>query len=73
MYAVQLNPNLAFSLIPVENYSTEPLNFVAATEEIFNIWTDGINALLGKNVSICNPVMCVLQAFVGCSIAGIQC
>jgi len=29
----------------------EPVNFVAASEEIFNIWTDGINALLGKRVS----------------------
>jgi len=49
--AVQLNPALAFSLVPTENFSTEPVNFVAASEEIFNIWTDGINALLGKQVS----------------------
>jgi len=47
----QLNPGLAFSLIPTENFSMEPVNFVAASEEIFNIWTDGINALLGKAVS----------------------
>jgi len=37
--------------MPTENFSTEPVNFVAASDEIFNIWTDGINALLGKQVS----------------------
>jgi len=51
--AVQLNPALAFSLVPMENFNTDPVNFVAASEEIFNIWTDGINALLGKKVSSC--------------------
>jgi len=40
--------------MPTENFSMEPVNFVAASEEIFNIWTDGINALLGKPV--CNDV-----------------
>ena len=52
----QLNPGLAFSLIPTENFNMEPVNFVATSEEIFNIWTDGINALLGKPVSKCRTV-----------------
>lgn len=46
----KINPNLAFSLTPTENFSTEAINFVAASDEIFNIWTDGINALLGKKM-----------------------
>lgn len=60
-YAVQLNPGLAFSLVPTENFSTEPVNFVAASEDIFNIWTDGINALLGKQVSNCSRV-CIFDS-----------
>jgi len=54
----QLNPGLAFSLVPTENFSTEPINFVAASEEIFNIWMDGINALLGKSVSNVHSSFC---------------
>jgi engulfment/cell motility protein 1 len=45
------NPSLAFSIVPSENQSTEPINFVAANEIIFNIWTDAINALLGKRMT----------------------
>lgn len=51
----KLNPGLAFSLMPTENFSTEPINFVAASEEIFHIWMDGINALLGKSMD--SPLM----------------
>ncbi|XP_050036168.1 engulfment and cell motility protein 1 [Dermacentor andersoni] len=40
--------SLAFSLIPDSNQ--EPLNFVASNEKIFDYWTDGINALLGKKM-----------------------
>ena len=47
----QLNHNLSFSLVPSENISLEPVNFIAATDEIYNIWTDAINALLGSPVS----------------------
>lgn len=38
---------LAFSLV---NDSRESLNFVAPNEKEFDYWTDGINALLGKEM-----------------------
>jgi len=38
---------------------------VAASEEIFNIWTDGINALLGKKVSNCNAASSFDDVHVG--------
>jgi len=65
---LQLNPGLAFSLMPTENFSTEPLNFVAASEEIFNIWTDGVNALLGKTVSNCQTVSTRLACYKACQL-----
>ncbi|KAK8763556.1 hypothetical protein V5799_033845 [Amblyomma americanum] len=40
--------SLAFSLIPDSNQ--EPLNFVASNDKIFDYWTDGISALLGKKM-----------------------
>ncbi|CAN8031445.1 unnamed protein product [Ixodes persulcatus] len=40
--------SLAFSLIP--DSDQEPLNFVASNEKVFDYWTDGINALLGKKM-----------------------
>jgi len=43
--------------VPTENFSTELVNFVAGSEDIFNIWTDGINVLLGKQVNNC-PQFC---------------
>lgn len=39
--------NLAFSIIS-ETEIAEPLNFVAANERDFDMWTDGINALLNS-------------------------
>jgi engulfment/cell motility protein 1 len=44
----KLNPSFAFSIVSSENINQEPVNFVAANEETFCIWTDAINALLGK-------------------------
>lgn len=29
----------------------EPLNFVAPNEKVFDYWTDGINALLGQEMT----------------------
>lgn len=31
--------------------SEEPLNFIAPDEEVFDYWTDGINALLGREMT----------------------
>lgn len=41
--------SLAFSLIP-DSDQDEPLNFVATDEKTFAYWTDGINALIGKEM-----------------------
>ncbi|XP_076318305.1 engulfment and cell motility Ced-12 [Tachypleus tridentatus] len=41
--------SLAFSLIP--DSDQEPLNFVAPNEKVFDYWTDGINALLGNQMT----------------------
>ncbi|KAI1303037.1 Engulfment and cell motility protein 1 [Halotydeus destructor] len=40
---------LAFSLI-LDSEQDEPLNFVAPNEKSFAYWTDGVNALLGKDM-----------------------
>ncbi|XP_064483752.1 engulfment and cell motility protein 1-like [Ornithodoros turicata] len=40
--------SLAFSLIL--DSEQEPLNFVAPNEKVFDYWTDGINALLGRTM-----------------------
>lgn len=39
---------LAFSLI-LDSDEVTSLDFVAPDEEIFDYWTDGINAILGKS------------------------
>ncbi|XP_074646878.1 engulfment and cell motility protein 1-like isoform X2 [Tubulanus polymorphus] len=41
--------NLSFSLNP--NVDGEPLQFFAPDEETFHMWTDGINALLSKEMT----------------------
>jgi len=41
---------LAFSLAP-DPCQGEPLNFVAPNEKVFDYWTDGINALLGNEMT----------------------
>lgn len=38
---------LAFSLI-LDSVDVSSLDFVAPDEHVFDFWTDGINALLGK-------------------------
>lgn len=40
---------LAFSLLP--EAEGDPLNFVSPNEKIYDYWTDGINALLGFEMS----------------------
>ena len=42
--------SLAFSLIP-DAEQEAPLNFVAQNEHIFDYWVDGINALLGLEMT----------------------
>jgi engulfment/cell motility protein 1 len=42
--------SLAFSLIP-DAEQESPLNFVAQNEKIFDYWIDGINALLGLEMT----------------------
>lgn len=52
MLSLKVQINFAFTLQPEEPQMNEPINFVAPNEEVYNIWMDGINALLGKVVSI---------------------
>ncbi|KAF4529139.1 hypothetical protein B566_EDAN017490 [Ephemera danica] len=42
--------HLAFSLT-LEGVEMAPLNFVAPDEQVFDYWTDGINALLGNRMT----------------------
>ena len=41
------NCHLAFSLV-TEKESHQTLDFIAPDDKTFNLWTDGVNALLGK-------------------------
>lgn len=47
----KVNTSWAFTLQPEEPQMNEPLNFITDKEETFNIWLDGINALLGKSMT----------------------
>jgi len=38
---------MAFSII-IENEKMESLDFIAPDKKTFDLWTDGINALLGN-------------------------
>lgn len=42
--------SLAFSLIP-DAEQEQPLNFVAPNEKTFDYWVDGINALMGQEMT----------------------
>lgn len=42
--------NLAFSIV-LDGPEPQYINFVAPTDHIFNMWTDGINALLGNQMT----------------------
>lgn len=46
----KINPQLAFSLI-LKSAEVTSLDFVAPDEQIFDYWTDGINALLKEKLS----------------------
>lgn len=46
----KINPHLAFSLI-LKSAEVTSLDFVAPDEQIFDYWTDGINALLKEKMS----------------------
>lgn len=46
----KINPQLAFSLI-LKSAEMTSLDFVAPDEQIFDYWTDGINALLKEKMS----------------------
>lgn len=46
----KINPQLAFSLI-LKSAEVTSLDFVAPDEQIFDYWTDGINALLKEKMS----------------------
>ncbi|XP_014681928.1 PREDICTED: engulfment and cell motility protein 1-like [Priapulus caudatus] len=42
--------NLAFSIV-LDGPEPQYVNFVAPTDQIFNMWTDGVNALLGNQMT----------------------
>lgn len=42
--------NVAFSIIP-DSDQEEPLNFVAPNDKAFDYWTDGVHALIGKEMT----------------------
>lgn len=46
----KITPHLAFSLIP-KSAEVQSLDFVAPDEQIFDYWTDGINALLKEKMT----------------------
>ena len=50
------NASLAFSIQTETEIEKDPVNFVALDKDTFNMWTDGINALIGNPVSIVKPV-----------------